>query len=228
MFSQSPALARPSPNTRTDVAIQSPTTLQINMPANAFLYKRQSPRDNVTESVDAAARNLRRILPSNTSKMQLRPNTSSQRKAQPLFTSYLPDMLTDYNSKERKISRKSDAKRVKVSPPKRKTPHQKKYTPSFRITTPLYVWTTLFIANTIQYSTVNKQQLPHFERGAAFIFKYQVVTSESESQVRLFSPFPTLPDVNLEGVHAILRVSNQQPYGRAISRRTGRMQQCQV
>ena len=36
------------------------------------------------------------------------------------------------------------------------------------------------------------------------------MTSESESQVRLFSPFPTLPDVNIEGVHALLRVSNHQ------------------
>ena len=58
---------------------------------------------------------------------------------------------------------------------------------------------------------MNKQQLPEFERGAAFIFKYQVVTSESESQVRLFSPFPTLPDVNVDGVHAILIESNQKP-----------------
>ena len=78
------------------------------------------------------------------------------------------------------------------------------------ITTLLHIWATLFIANTVQYSTVNKQQLPEFERGAAFIFKYQVVTSESESQVRLFSPFPTLPDVNIDGLHAILLESNQK------------------
>ena len=56
---------------------------------------------------------------------------------------------------------------------------------------------------------MSKQQLPKFERGAAFIFKYQVVTCKSESQVRLFSPFPTLPDVNIDGVHAILLESNQ-------------------
>ena len=62
----------------------------------------------------------------------------------------------------------------------------------------------------MQYSTVNKQQLPEFERGAAFIFKYQVVTSESESQVQVFSPFPTLPDVNVNGVHSILLESNQK------------------
>ena len=57
---------------------------------------------------------------------------------------------------------------------------------------------------------MNKQQLPEFERGAAFIFKYQVVTSESESQIRLFSPFPTLPDVNIDGVHAVILESNQK------------------
>ena len=36
------------------------------------------------------------------------------------------------------------------------------------------------------------------------------MTSESESQVRLFSPFPTLPDVNIDGVHAILLESKQK------------------
>ena len=57
---------------------------------------------------------------------------------------------------------------------------------------------------------MNKQQLPEFERGAAFIFKYQVVTSESESQIRLFSPFPTLPDVNIDGVRVIVLESEQK------------------
>ena len=57
---------------------------------------------------------------------------------------------------------------------------------------------------------MNKQQLPEFDRGAAFIFKYQVVVSESENQIRLFSPFPTLPDVKIDGVHAILLESNQK------------------
>ena len=55
---------------------------------------------------------------------------------------------------------------------------------------------------------MNKQQLPEFERGAAFISKYQVVSSESESQIRLFSPFPTLPDVNIDGVHDVILESN--------------------
>ena len=36
------------------------------------------------------------------------------------------------------------------------------------------------------------------------------MTSESESQVRLFSHFPTLPDVNIDGEHAILLESNQK------------------
>ena len=30
------------------------------------------------------------------------------------------------------------------------------------------------------------------------------MTSESESQIRLFSPFPTLPDLNIDGVHAVI------------------------
>ena len=57
---------------------------------------------------------------------------------------------------------------------------------------------------------MNKQQLPEFERGAAFIFKYQIVTSESENQVRLFSPFPTLPGVNIDSVRVFVSESNQK------------------
>ena len=56
---------------------------------------------------------------------------------------------------------------------------------------------------------MNKQQVPEFERGAAFIFKYQFVTSENENQVRLFSPFLTLPDVNIDSVRVIVLESNQ-------------------
>ena len=93
VFSQSPASQQPGPHTRNDNTIQSPTTPQLDIqpliPDNAFLHEKQSPGDNVTEIVDAAARNLRRTPPANTSTMQLRPNTSSQRKTQPLFTSYL-------------------------------------------------------------------------------------------------------------------------------------------
>ena len=36
------------------------------------------------------------------------------------------------------------------------------------------------------------------------------MTSESKSQVRVFSLFPTLPDVNLDGVHEIHLESNQK------------------
>ena len=57
---------------------------------------------------------------------------------------------------------------------------------------------------------MNKQQLPEFERGAAFIFKYHVVTSESESQVQLFSPFLTLLDVNIDNVRVIVLERNQK------------------
>ena len=107
MFSQPPTLEKPCPPAGKDVAIQSPTTLQIDIqpliPENAFIHRRQSPRNNVTEIVDAAAKYLERAPPANKSKIQSRPNTSSQRKAQPLFTSYLPEILTEYNSPEQKV-----------------------------------------------------------------------------------------------------------------------------
>ena len=38
---------------------------------------------------------------------------------------------------------------------------------------------------------------PVFKKGAAFVFKYQAVTSESESKLRIFSPFPQIPAINL-------------------------------
>ena len=109
LFSRSPASEQPSPHTRNDVAIQSPTTPQIDIqpliPENDFLHERLSPCDNVTEILDAAAENLRKTPPANTSTMQLRPTTSSQRKAQRLFRSYLPDIVTSYNSPERKTKK---------------------------------------------------------------------------------------------------------------------------
>ena len=129
VFSPSPTLEQPSPHPRNDVAIQSPVTPQIEIqpltPENDFLQERRSPGDNVTEIVDAAARSLRRTPPANTSNMQLRPNTSSQRKAQPLFTSYLPDIVTRYNSAERKPQKQSGTKFSKTPAGKRKTHHQK-------------------------------------------------------------------------------------------------------
>ena len=211
MFSRSATPEQPSPHEGNDVATHSPITPQIDIqpliPENAFLHERQSPRDNVTEFVDAAARNLRRP-PANTSTMQLRPNTSAQRKSQPLFTTYIPDIITSYNSPERKTHQQSGSNFNETPTGKRKTHHQKQQRSPFRTTTLLYIWGTFLVANTIQYSTVNKQQLPEFERGAAFIFRYQVVTSESGSQIRLFSPFPTLPDVNIDGVHDVILESN--------------------
>ena len=129
VFSRSPTVEQPSPHPRNDVEKQSTTTPQIDIqpliPENAFLHERQSPSDNVTEIVEAAARSLMRTPPANTSNMQLRPNTSSQRKAQPLFTSYLPDIVISYNSPERKTEKQSGTKFYKTHSGKRKTHHQK-------------------------------------------------------------------------------------------------------
>ena len=91
VFSQSPTLEQHSPQTKKDVAIQSQTTVQIDIqpliPENAFLHVRQSPRDNVTEFLEAAAENVRKTPPENTFQKQLPPIMSSQREAQPLYTS---------------------------------------------------------------------------------------------------------------------------------------------
>ena len=59
------------------------------------------------------------------------------------------------------------------------------------------------------YSThLNDQpEVPVFKKGAAFLFKYQAVTSESESKARVFSPFPKIPDVNLTGAEDLLSLA---------------------
>ena len=45
---------------------------------------------------------------------------------------------------------------------------------------------------------------PIFKKGAAFVFKYQAVTSESESKVRVFSPYPRLPEINLIEAYSLV------------------------
>ena len=125
VFSRSPTLEQPSPPTQNNVDIQSQIDIQPLLPENDFLHESQLPPDNVTEIVDAAARSLRRTPPANTSNMQIRPNTSSQRKAQPFFTAYLPDVVTGYNSPERKTQKQSGTKFNKTPAGKRKTHHQK-------------------------------------------------------------------------------------------------------
>ena len=61
----------------------------------------------------------------------------------------------------------------------------------------------------IHYSThLNDQpEVPVFKKGAAFLFKYQAVSSESESKVRVFSPLPKIPDVNLTGAEELLSLA---------------------
>ena len=60
-----------------------------------------------------------------------------------------------------------------------------------------------------QYSThLNDQpEVPVFKKGAGFLFKYQVVTSECESKVRVFCPFSKVPDVNLTEAEELLTVA---------------------
>ena len=75
--------------------------------------------------MDAAVKRLTRTSRANTSTMHLRPNTPTQRKAQPLFTSYLPDIPTDSNSPERKIQKQSGLKFNLTPTGEQKTHHQK-------------------------------------------------------------------------------------------------------
>ena len=77
----------------------------------------------------------------------------------------------------------------------------------YSIFIPLFVFCRLVSSSyDAQYNTnINKHETPVFKKGAAFVFKYQAVTSESESKVRVFSPFPEIPAINLTDAHTILQ-----------------------
>ena len=66
---------------------------------------------------------------------------------------------------------------------------------------------TDFVFTDVQFTTHLSDALdkPVFKKSAAFVFKYQAVTPESESKVRVFSPFPKIPVINLTDVYTILQ-----------------------
>ena len=58
----------------------------------------------------------------------------------------------------------------------------------------------------VQFSTHlnDDSDTPIFKKGAAFVFQYEAVTSESETKVRVFSPFPRLPEINLTEAYSLV------------------------
>ena len=58
----------------------------------------------------------------------------------------------------------------------------------------------------VQFPTLlnNDSDKPIFKKRAAFVFKYQAVTSEGGSKVRVFSPFPRLPEINLTEAYSLV------------------------
>ena len=50
----------------------------------------------------------------------------------------------------------------------------------------------------------DESDTPIFKKGAASVSKYQAVTSESESKVRVFPRFPKLPEINLTGPYSLI------------------------
>ena len=63
---------------------------------------------------------------------------------------------------------------------------------------------TMFAEDQISTQLNDESGTPIFKKGAAFVFKYQVVTSESESKVRVFSPFSCLPEINLTEAYSLV------------------------
>ena len=66
---------------------------------------------------------------------------------------------------------------------------------------------TNFVFTDVQFTTHLSDALdkPVFKKGAAFVVKYQAVTPESESKVRVFSPFPTNMEINLTDAYTFLQ-----------------------
>ena len=66
---------------------------------------------------------------------------------------------------------------------------------------------TNFVFTDVQFTTHLSDALdkPVFKKVAAFVFKYQAVTPESHSKVRVFSPFSKIPEINLTDAYAILK-----------------------
>ena len=64
-----------------------------------------------------------------------------------------------------------------------------------------------FVFTDVQFTTHLSDSLddPVFKKGAALLFQFQAVTPESESKVRVFSPFPKIPDINLTNAYTILQ-----------------------
>ena len=64
-----------------------------------------------------------------------------------------------------------------------------------------------FVLTDVQFTTHLSNALDKtvFKKGAAFVFKYQAVTPESESKVRVFSPFPKIPEINLTDADTLLQ-----------------------
>ena len=64
-----------------------------------------------------------------------------------------------------------------------------------------------FVFTDVQFTTHLSDALdkPVIKKGAAFVFKYQAVTPESERKVRVFSPFPKIPEINLSDAYTILQ-----------------------
>ena len=74
----------------------------------------------------------------------------------------------------------------------------------------LFLLFLIFLLNVsaeVQFTTHLSDSLddPVFKKGAAFVFQFQAVTPESESKIRLFSPFPRITDIKLTNAYTLLQ-----------------------
>ena len=69
------------------------------------------------------------------------------------------------------------------------------------------IFSLLNVSAVVQFTIHLSDSLddPVFKKGAAFVFQFEAVTPESGSKVRVFSPFPRIPDINLSNAHTILQ-----------------------
>ena len=69
------------------------------------------------------------------------------------------------------------------------------------------IFSLLNVSAEVQFTTHLSDSLddPVFKKGAASVFQFQAVTPESETKIRVFSPLPRIPDINLTNAYTILQ-----------------------
>ena len=215
-----------TPQTTTSLRSGTPT-LEPQTSAESPAHSRSLPSSPSTPSsvrskpsfrevIDNASRTLQfgeaAVASTVAPQRNLRSSTKEQRKAQPLWQAKLPADLSEFGARWLEEEKEKFAHFITFTSFRTLISHLCPSYYSFRLP---FLLSLVFLDGpplcytVTHYSThLNDQpEVPVFKKGAAFLFKHQAVTIESESKVRVFSPFPRIPDVNLTGAEELLSLA---------------------